>query len=188
MKKIKGYNLVKKDSEYYISEFPPFPNKSKKSKYFFQSLERTILKERFIWYPLKFNIIERIVYLSEENKESFSFSGIIKLIDGDKKLFINTDTFFKIKISFPDNKAELKIIYYTIDNIKGMIECSSSDMLLDIIFINYKTSQFTPKRVESLINDYNLDMKEIRQLPIIPVQWLNFDENNNLLEFPNIKL
>ena len=121
MKKIKGYNLVKKDSEYYISEFPPFPNKSKKSKYFFQSLERTILKERFIWYPLKFNIIERVVYLSDENKESFSFSGIKKLIDGDKKLFINTDTFFKIKISFPDNKAELKIIYYTIDNNKGMI-------------------------------------------------------------------
>ena len=73
MKKIKGYNLIKKDSEYYISEFPPFPNKSKKSKNFFQSLERTILKERFIWYPLKFNIIERVVYLSEESKESFSF-------------------------------------------------------------------------------------------------------------------
>ena len=68
MKKIKGYNLVKIDSEYYISEFPPFPNKSKKSKYFFQSLERTILKERFIRYPLKFNIIERVIYRMKTKK------------------------------------------------------------------------------------------------------------------------
>ena len=59
-------------------------------------------------------------------------------------------------------------------------------MMLDIIFINYKTTQFTSKRVNVLTNIYNLDMKEIRQIPIIPVQWMNFDKNNNLLEFPNM--
>ena len=26
-------------------------------------------------------------------------------------------------------------------------------------------------------NEYNLDFKEIKQIPLIPVQWLNFDEN-----------
>jgi hypothetical protein len=31
-------------------------------------------------------------------------------------------------------------------------------------------------------------MKEIRQIPILPVQWLNFDENGDLLEFKNIKI
>ena len=116
---LSGYKIVKDDNEYYINEFPPFANKNKKSKFLFQSLERAILKEKFIWYPTKFNIIERVVILTEENKGSFSFAGIKQLIERDKSLFINTNTFFKIKISFIDNNVELKIIYYIIDNEKG---------------------------------------------------------------------
>ena len=110
------------------------------------------------------------------------------MIEKDKYLFINTNTFFKIKISFIDNKTELKIIYYTIDDEKGLINCYSLDMLLNIIFINYKVKQFTPRRVDFLTNVFKLNMKEIRQIPILPVQWLNFDENGDLLEFKNIKI
>ena len=86
----------------------------------------------------------------ENLKSELNFDLEIKLIDGDKKLFINTDTFFKIKISFPDNKAELKIIYYTIDNNKGMIDCTSSDMLLDIIEAN---PDINPELVKGLRKD-----------------------------------
>jgi hypothetical protein len=60
--------------------------------------------------------------------------------------------------------------------------------MLDIIFIKYNTKQFTPKRVEFLTNVANLKMNELKQIPIIPVQWLNFDKNGNLLDFPNIKI
>jgi hypothetical protein len=114
--------------------------------------------------------------------------GIKKLIDKDKSLFIDTNTFFKIKISFVGKNTELKIIYYTIDNDKGLIDCKSSEMMLNIIFINYNIKQFTQKRIDKLTNEYNLDFKEIKQIPLIPVQWLDFDENGNLLDFPNFKL
>ena len=184
----KGYKLVKNDTDYYINDFPNFPNQNQKSKKLFQSLERIILSEKEIIYPLKFNLTERVVKLCDETKELFSFSGIKKLIDRDKSLFINTKTFFKTKISFVDNNTELKIIYHTIDNDKGLIDCYSSEMLLDIIFINYKLKQFTPRRVEVLTDIYNLDMKEIRQIPLLPVQWLDFDENGDILDLPNIKL
>ena len=184
----KGYKLVKNDTDYYINDFPNFPNQNQKSKKLFQSLERIILSEKEIIYPLKFNLTERVVKLCDETSEFFSFSGIKKLIDRDKSLFINTKTFFKTKISFVDNNTELKIIYHTIDNDKGLIDCYSSEMLLDIIFINYKLKQFTPRRVEVLTDLYNLDMNEIRQIPLLPVQWLDFDENGDILDLPNIKL
>jgi hypothetical protein len=182
------YKFIKKENEYYITDFPNFPNQNQKSKLLFQSLERIILKEKFIFYPTKFNIIERVVLLCDETSEFFSFSGIKKLINKDKSLSIDTNTIFKIKISFVDKNTELKIIYYTIDNDKGLIDCSSSDMMLNIISINYKVKQFTQKRIDMLTNEYNLDFKEIKQIPLIPVQWLDFDENGNLLDFPNFKL
>ena len=186
--KLNGYQVVKDGEIYYIDEFPNFPNQNKKSKEVFQSVERIILNEKFIWYPTKFNITERVVLLTEDTEDYFSISGVKKLIEKDKYLFINTNTFFKIKISFIDNKTELKIIYYTIDDEKGLINCYSLDMLLNIIFINYKVKQFTPRRVDFLTNVFKLNMKEIRQIPILPVQWLNFDENGDLLEFKNIKI
>jgi hypothetical protein len=191
MKKIvnkNGYGLMKKENEYYITDFPNYPNQNQKSKELFQSLERLILKEKFIYYPTKFNITERVVLLCDNTSEYFSFLGIKKLIDKDKSLFIDTNTFFKIKISFVGKNTELKIIYYTIDNDKGLIDCKSSEMMLNIIFINYNIKQFTEKRIDKLTNEYNLDFKEIKQIPLIPVQWLNFDENGNLMDFPNFKL
>jgi hypothetical protein len=183
-----GYKFIKNENEYYITDLPNFPNQNQKSKHLFQSLERIILKEKFIFYPTKFNITERVVLLCDETSDYFSFSGIKKLIDKDKSLFIDTNTFFKIKISFVDKNTELKIIYYTIDNDKGLIDCSSSEMMLNIISINYKVKQFTTKRIDMLTNEYNLDFKEIKQIPLIPVQWLDFDENGDLLDFPNFKL
>lgn len=191
MKKIvnkNGFGLMKIENEYYITDFPNYPNQNQKSKELFQSLERLILKEKFIYYPTKFNITERVVLLCDNTSEYFSFLGIKKLIDKDKSLFIDTNTFFKIKISFVGKNTELKIIYYTIDNDKGLIDCKSSEMMLNIIFINYNIKQFTQKRIDKLTNEYNLDFKEIKQIPLIPVQWLNFDENGNLMDFPNFKL
>ena len=61
-------------------------------------------------------------------------------------------------------------------------------MMLNIIFINYNIKQFTQKRIDLLTNKYNLDIDEIKQIPLLPVQWLDFDENGNILDFPNLKL
>lgn len=184
----KGFVVVgdKENDTYYIDDYPPFPNKNKRSKDVFQSIEKIILLEKNISFPFKFNITERVVKLCLDTEESFSIRGILDLIERDKHLFINTDTFFKIKFSYEDNFPILKIIYYTIDNEKGQINCSSLDMLLHIIFINYNQKQFTKKRVEYLENEVMLNMDEIRQIPLIPVQWLNFDSEGNLMEFPNI--
>lgn len=183
-----GYDIINEGDDYFITDFPNFPNQNKKSKKLFQLLERKILKEKFIYYPTKFNIIERVVLLCDETSDSFSFSGIKKLIDNDKSLFIDTKTFFKIKITFIGKDTELRIIYYTINNEKGLIDCSSLDMMLNIIFINYNIKQFTQKRIDLLTNKYNLDIDEIKQIPLLPVQWLDFDDNGNILDFPNLKI
>jgi hypothetical protein len=185
---LNGYKLVKDDTTYHIEGFPEFPNKNKKSKETFRKLESVILKEEELVFPLKFSITERVVQLSIGTEEYFSITGIENLINRDKSLFLNTKTFFKIKISFIENITELKIIYYTIDNNKGLIDCNSFEMLLDIISIQYNVKQFTPRRVEFLTDVVKLRMNEIRQIPIIPVQWLRYDVNGNLEEFPNLQL
>jgi hypothetical protein len=184
---LNGYKVVKDENIHYIDDFPEFPNVNKKSKKKFQSIERIILNEKFICFPLKFNLIERVIQLTEDNEEYFSFTGIKNRIEKDKLLFVNTKTFFKIKVSFVDNNTELKIIYYTIDE-NGLNDCSSMEMMLNIIFIKYNVKQFTPKRVEFLMNVVKLDMEEIRQIPLIPVQWLDYGDDGNLLELKNIKI
>jgi hypothetical protein len=90
----------------------------------------------------------------------------------------------KIHLSKRNLKPILNKIYYTIDNDKGLIDCKSSEMMWNIIFINYNIKQFTQKRIDKLTNEYNLDFKEIKQIPLIPVQWLNFDENGNFTPPP----
>ena len=185
-----GYDVVE-DTEkniHYIDDYPQFPNKNIRSKYIFQTIEQIVLTEKYIPFPMKFYMTERVVKLCVDTEEYFSFEGIKNLINKDKHLFIGTDTFFKVKFSYEENFPILKIIYYTIDNEKGQIDCSSMDMLLHIIFINYNQKQFTKKRVNYLENVVELNMDEIRQIPILPVQWLEYDLDGNLLDFPNFKL
>jgi hypothetical protein len=49
-------------------------------------------------------------------------------------------------------------------------------------------SDLTKKRVHYLENVVGLNMDEIRQIPILPVQWLEYDLDGNLMDFPNFKL
>ena len=186
--KLNGYNVVEDGSECYIENFPDFPNQKKNSKIIFQSFERNILNEKRIHFPIKLIKTEQVVRLSKETEKYFSVSGLINFIQNEKRLFTNTETFFKLEISYYKNDLELKVIYYTIDNERGLTICDSLNDLLDLIFINYKLKQFTKKRVEVLNNNKNIDVDLIRQIPVIPVQWLDYDENGNLLDFPNINL
>jgi len=185
-----GFDVIE-DTEkkiHYIDDFPEFPNKNIRSKDIFQTIEQIVLTEKYIPFPMKFNMTERVVKLCIDTEEYFSFEGIKNLINRDKHLFKGTDTFFKVKFSYEDNSPILKIIYYTIDNDKGQIVCSNMSMLLHIIFINYNQKQFTKKRVDYLENVVGLNMDEIRQIPILPVQWLEFDLDGKLMVFPNFML
>ena len=46
---------------------------------------------------LKFNMTERVVQLSIGTEEYFSITGIENLINRDKSLFLNTQTFLRLK-------------------------------------------------------------------------------------------
>ena len=184
--KVNGYKLVDDGTKYYVDNFPSFPNQNENSKRMFQLLEKNILKEKSIKFPIKLNTTERVLKLSKETEECFSLSGIINFINTEKKLFTDSNTFFKLKISYNNDVLELRVFYYTIDNDNGLTNCNSLEDLLNTIFINYDHKQFTKKRVEVLKNYINIDIDLIRQIPLIPVQWLNFDENGSLLDFPNI--
>lgn len=183
-----GYKVVKVENKNfkYLDDFPEFPNNDIRSKTTFQDVERVILEEKNIKFPIKFNITERIVKMNIDNEEYFSLTGIKNLIYKDLHLFRNTTTCLKIRIDYEEDKPILKIIYYTIDNDNGLNSCLSLEKFLNFIFINYDLKLWTEKRVDYLENVVKLNFKEIKQIPIFPVQWLDFDEDGNLIEFPNI--
>lgn len=184
-----GYKIVKVENEniVYMVDFPEFPNNDIHSKSTFQDVERVILEEKKIKFPIKFNITERVVKLNIDTEEYFSLTGIKKLISKDLHLFKNTTTCFKIRIDYEENKPTLKLIYYTIDNENGLNSCLSLEKFLNFIFIHYDLKLWTKKRVDYLENVVQLNFKEIKQIPIFPVQWLDFDEEGNLMELPNIR-
>lgn len=185
---LNGYEFIKDNNINYIDNFPEFPNKNSRSKKTFQTLERIILTEKELEFPLNFNITERVVELHEDTSIYFSTLGLKKLIDRDKEIFKDTKTFFKIKISWVSNVVVLVITYYTIDNQKGLINCFSLNDMLDNIFINYNTKQFTTKRNEYLKKFPNLKIDEIKQIPIIPVRWLDDNIDNYLSDLINMNL
>ena len=133
--KVNGYKMVEDGSKYYIDNFPSFPNQKENSKIIFQSLERNILNEKTIHFPIKLIKTERFLKLSKETEKYFSVSGLINFIQKEKRLFTNTETFFKLEISYNNNDLELKVIYYTIDNEKGLTSCKSLKDLLELICI-----------------------------------------------------
>ncbi len=184
-----GYKIfkVEKENLLYLDKFPEFPNKDNRSKSTFQDVERIILNEKKLEFPIKFNITERVVKLNIDTEEYFSLTGINNLISKDLQLFKNTTTCFKIRIDYEENKPTLKLIYYTIDNENGLNNCLSLERFLNFIFINYDLKLWTKERVDYLENVVQLNFKEIKQIPIFPVQWLDFDEEGNLKEFPNIR-
>ena len=185
---LNGYEFIKDNNINYIDNFPEFPNKNSRSKKTFQTLERIILTEKELEFPLNFNITERVVELHEDTSIYFSTLGLKKLIDRDKEIFKDTKTFFKIKISWVSNVVVLVITYYTLDNQKGLINCFSLDDMLDNIFINYNTKQFTTKRIEYLKKFPKLKIDEIKQIPIIPVRWLDDNIDNYLSDLINMNI
>lgn len=103
-KKITKYGFdVVEDTEkktHYIDDYRQFPNKNIRSKDIFQTIEQIVLTEKHISFPMKFNIIERVVKLCIDTEEYFSFDGIKNLINKDKHLFIGTVTFIKNILQF----------------------------------------------------------------------------------------
>jgi hypothetical protein len=175
------------EKRYEILEFPHFPQDTKQSKQLYFQLEKNNLNRRCIQFPIQFNITQRIVEIQYENIEYFNLKDIFDVVEKDKNRFINTDTFFKLELVYENKTSILSILYYTIcDN--GNTTIHNIDDLLNFIFIKYDTKKFTKKFIKPRMKKYGNIPNDIEHIPLLPLLWLDYDENYNIIYFNHFKL
>lgn len=192
MKRVKdlcGFPVFHNEEEkiYEILDFPHFPQETKQSRQFYYQLEKDNFNKRYFQFPIKFNITERIVEIKYENIEFITLQDIYDIIEKDKNRFINTDTFFKVDLVYENKICVLSILYYTIcDN--GTTTIQNIYDLLDFTFIKYNTKKFTKKFIKPRMKKYGNIPNDIEHIPLLPLLWLDYDENYNLIYFNHFKL
>ena len=192
MKRVKdlcGFPVFHNEEEkiYEVLDFPHFPQETKQSRQFYYQLEKDNFNKRYFQFPIQFNITERIVEIKYENIEFITLQDIYDIIEKDKNRFINTDTFFKVDLVYENKICVLSILYYSIcDN--GTTTIHNIYDLLDFTFIKYNTKKFTKKFIKPRMKKYGNIPNDIEHIPLLPLLWLDYDENYNLIYFNHFKL
>jgi hypothetical protein len=170
-----------------ILDFPHFPQETKQSRQFYFQLEKDNFNKRDFQFPLQINITERIVEIKYDNIEFITLPEIYDIIEKDKNRFINTNTFFKVDLVYENKICVLSILYYTIcDN--GTTTIQNIYDLLDFTFIKYNTKKFTKKFIKPRMKKNGNIPNDIEHIPLLPLLWLDYDENYNLIYFNHFKL
>ncbi len=184
-----GFKVVhnKEEKIYKILNFPHFPQETIQSMRVYQEIEKENFMKRDLCFPIKFNITERITEIEYENIELFTLKDLFDVIDRDKNRFINTNTFFKVNLVYENKLSVLSIIYYTICD-EGYTTIQNIDDLLNFVFINYNKKKFKKKFIKNRIKKNEELPNEIEYIPLIPLLWLDYDENNNLTYFNHFQL
>lgn len=183
-----GFKVIQgQDESVSILNFPHFPQETKQSRELYFHLEKDNFMKRNIQFPIKLDITEKIVEIEYDFIDFFSIEELFDIIEKDKNRFINTDTFFKVKLVYENKKSLISIIYYTISNI-GTTEIKNINDLLDFVFIHYDTKKFTKKFIKPRMKKYGEFPNDVEHVPLLPLLWLEYDENYNLKYFTHFKL
>jgi hypothetical protein len=166
-----------------ISNFPCFPYKETENRFVFNQLEIKNFNKKDIPFPLRIELIERIVDIYNNNIEFFTLRNLFDIIEKDKNRFINTNTFLKIELDYINQiKSRLSIKYYTIKDDGDFMVCSFEE-LFNIISPEFNSKKFLKKIIKKRKEKYDNIPYDVEFIPILPILWLEYDENNNLIYF-----
>ena len=184
-----GFKLEYNESEkmYQLSGLPQFPDDTPQSKKIFDEFEIVIFKtKQDIEFPIKVDIIQRIKDIRYKDVKCFTFRDLYKIIKLEEHLFVNTNTFFKIHLEYEKGVCVFSIIYYTIKE-NGTNIIKNTDDLLEITKTHFRKKKFLKKFVENKkLNKHNCP-NFLEYIPSIPLQWLEYNQNNELSYFEYFK-
>jgi hypothetical protein len=190
LNKLEGFDVEYCDDKknVVIKNYPHFPQKTSSSKKLYQNIEKINFEEKEIMFPIKLIITERLVDIENNKIDFFTIEDLFNLIVRDKNRFINTKTFFKVELDYKnENTSQLSIYYYTIQE-EGETIIKNIENLLDFVFVEYDMVKFTKKFIEPRKKKYGNSIIDIEYIPLLPLLWLDYDENNNLIYFNHFKL
>ncbi len=176
----KGIVIIKSDCDH--------PLQSNACKSLYQDIEKLILKDEKIKFPVNVHEWQVIIEPTEQNKMYYSFEGILKYINQYKKRIIGTTTLFKPEIYF-NEKYNLPIItlHFYLLSYNGELFVENSTHLSNIFLISVKDILITPERRKKL-EENNINVEWIKHIPFLPMELIKFDDNGNVQEFTHQKL
>lgn len=190
IKDLLGFKVdyIENQKLYELSEFPNFPDDTPQSKKIFDELEIVNFLTKKIELPIRVDITERIKDIKYKDIKCFTFNDLFEIIKKDQNLFVNSNTFFKIKLEYEKKICVFTITYYTINENGGSNIIWDIDDLLEITNLHFRKKKF----IKKFINNKKIIRQEcpnyLEYIPLIPILWLEFNEKNELCKNDYFKM
>lgn len=188
-----GFEATKNEEDCTISidNNCTFPQNSDECKQLYQAIERMLIAEEELNYPLKIEEWNLIIEPTNENiLKYYSLDGFKLFIDENKDKFIDTITFYKPEIVYVNDEVDLPNIIFHFYNVSYEDDLNILCTLdfSDNCFIYYKnTNQFTASRIEKLI-DSGVNEILLQYIPMFPMEIIKFNENGDTINFRHQEL
>lgn len=168
-----------------------FPQISDECRKLYQAIERMLIAEEQLKYPLKIDEWNTIIEPTKENIEKYySLEGFKLFVEENKDKFIDTVTFYKPEIEYANEEDDLPNIIFHFYKVSYEDELNilTTFDFSDYCFISYKdTNQFTDSRIEKLVNS-GINEILIQYIPMFPIEIIKFNENGNIINFRHQEL
>ncbi len=156
-----------------------YPQQSEECENLYQSIECVFIEEQKLNFPLNLKEWKAVIEPTEENiKQYYSPEGIILYMQQFKTRLIETATFFKLEVYYPDDKSlpNLTLHFYEV-NYKDNLKVVNTYDFSDRCFIKYNIEQLTQDRIINLGKN-NINYKWIRHIPLFPLEVIKFEDGN----------
>lgn len=156
-----------------------YPCQSEDCENLYQSIEWVFIEELELNFPLNLQEWKVTIEPTEENiKKYYSPKGIILYLQQFKTKLLDTTTFFKLEVFYPQNKSlpHLILHFYEV-NYEDTLDISDNYDFSDRCLVKYNTNQLTPDRITNL-GDNNINYKWILNIPLFPIQVIKFEDGN----------
>lgn len=168
-----------------------YPEISYECKQLYHAIERMLIAEENLTYPLKIEKWDLIIEPTKNNIEKYySIDGFKLFIQENKVKFIDTITFYKPEIDFVNDEDDLPHIIFHFYKVsyEGELDILTHFDFSEHCFISYKNlNLFTTSRIEKLI-DSGINETLIQYIPMFPVEIIKFNKNGGIANFRHQEL
>ena len=168
-----------------VNDMCDYPQKEDNCLKFYRMLEEMNIIDSNIIFPLRLK--HSVITINPTDKFTimnyYKIDGIKKIVEENKSNLIGKITFIKPEVQYP-KKAKypnLHIHFFQVSEDEGMEVKDAEDMITSSMIYYENTKQFTSKRISDL-EEY-VNTLEIRQMPLLPMEVVAFDNEGNIKDF-----
>lgn len=164
----------------------PFQSSACKSLY--KEIEKVILQDEKVKFPLNVNEWQLIIEPLNENLIYYSYEGLLSFIEQYKNRIKGTITFFKPEIHYHGNfDIPVIILHFYELTYNGKLEVKNIDDFISKCLIPTKDIKFTPDRIR-ILEENNINVEWMKHIPFLPMEPIKFDYKENIKDLSHQKL